>query len=178
MAAQEFLYGLAKFTFLGEEIGYIEESSFDLGGQEGESVEVNAAQVKGAPVLVIPKKNGTINPEFDLIQIDYKNLVKIMGGKIKGGEAKPTGWDAPVNLTQVTGEAVIETDSGHKITIPKCQMGAYPTDKLGLDGVAKIHCKLKPMLKDKNTAPYSIEDVTDVAPANEQGGQPVAQSDE
>nr|DAN35585.1 MAG TPA: hypothetical protein [Caudoviricetes sp.] len=177
MATQDFLYGLAKFTFAGEDIGYIEESSFDLGGQEGESIEVNAAQVKGAPVLVIPKKNGTINPEFDLIQIDYKKLVKIMGGNVKGTEANPTGWEAPIDLTHVTGEAIIQTDSGHKITIPKCQMGAYPTDKLSLDGVAKIHCKLKPILKDKDTAPYSIEDVDDAEPVNGQG-QPIAEDDE
>lgn len=161
METQDFLYGLSKFEFDEEEVGYIEESSFDLGGQEGETVEINAAQVKGSPVLVIPKKNGSIRPEFDLIQIDYKNLVKIMGGKIKGTEEAPTGWEAPVELVQVTGKAVITTDSGHVITIPRCQMVAYPTDKLTLDGVAKIHCKLTPMLKDKDTAPYSIENATD-----------------
>jgi hypothetical protein len=157
---QEFLYGLAqlKFAVTGtpEEIGYIEEGSFDLGGQAGETTEVNAAQVKGSPVLVLPKKNGSIKPSFDLIQINYAKLAILMGGV-----ASATGWEAPSTLTQVRGHAEIYTDSGHLIDIPACTLVAYPNDKLTLEGVAKIHCELTPVQSTPGAAPYSISDIPD-----------------
>jgi hypothetical protein len=163
---QEFLFGLAEFKFATTgtpaSIGYIEEGSFDLGGQAGETTEINAAQVKGSPVLVLPKKNGSIKPSFDLIQIKYEKLVLLMGGAVKtttsGGDTVVTGWEAPSALTQVRGHAQIFTDSGHLIDIPGCTMTAYPNDKLSLDGVAKIHCELTLVQSVPGVAPYSITD--------------------
>jgi len=165
--AQEFLFGLDKFKFSPDstpptELGYIEEGSFDLGGQAGETVEVNASQVKGSPVLVIPKKNGSIKPTFDLIQIVYTQLVKVMGGNIKGTPQVPTGWEAPSGLANVSGHAQIETDSGHLIDIPKAQVTAYPSDKLSLDGVAKIKVTVTPIQSAPGVAPYSISDIPPV----------------
>jgi len=159
--AQEFLYGLAQLKFAKngtpEEIGYIEEGSFDLGGQAGETTEINAAQVKGSPVLVLPKKNGTIKPNFDLIQIDYAKLAILMGGT-----ATVDGWNAPSDLAQVRGHAEIYTDSGHLIDIPACTLVAYLNDKLSLDGVAKIHCEITPIQSAPGVAPYSISDIPPV----------------
>ncbi|GHT64558.1 hypothetical protein FACS189451_12220 [Bacteroidia bacterium] len=158
--AQEFLFGLSqlKFAVTGTpvEIGYIEEGSFDLGGQAGETIEINAAQVKGSPVLVLPKKNGTIKPNFDLIQINYAKLATLMGGT-----ATADGWNAPSDLAQVKGHAEIYTDSGHLIDIPACTLVAYPNDKLSLDGVAKIHCEITPVQSAPGVAPYSISDIPD-----------------
>jgi hypothetical protein len=153
-----FLYGLAEFKFAvtgtPESIGYIEEDSFDLGGKAGETVEINAAQVKGSPVLVLPKKNGTIKPAFNLIEINYQKLALIMGGT-----ATVDGWAAPSELAQVRGHAEIYTDSGHLIDIPLCIMTAYPADKLAMSAVAKIHCELTPVQSTAGTAPYSISDI-------------------
>lgn len=156
--AKDFLYGLSEFKFASdggtlETLGYIEEDSFDLGGQAGEVTEINAAQVKGAAVLILPKKNGTIKPSFDLIQIIYANLVKVMGGT-----ATATGWSAPSALVQITGHAQIITDSDHVIDIPKAQISAYPNDKLTLSNVAKIHCECTPIAPAPGVAPYSISD--------------------
>ena len=161
---KEFLFGLDKFKFSPDatppaELGYIEEGSFDLGGQAGETVEINAAQVKGSPVLVIPKKNGSIKPAFDLIQIVYAQLVKVLGGEIEGTLQAPTGWKAPSKLVNISGHAQIETDSGHLIDIPKAQVTAYPNDKLSLDGVAKIHVELTPIQSAPGVAPYTITDI-------------------
>lgn len=167
---QEFLYGLAEFRFAvtgtPEATGYIEEGSFDLGGQAGEVTEINAAQVKGSPVLVLPKKNGSIKPSFDLIQIDYAKLTLLMGGKTKSVTVEEvttvTGWEAPSTLTQVRGHAQIFTESGHLIDIPACTLVAYPTSKLSLDGVAKIHCELTPVQSAPGVAPFSISDIPEV----------------
>jgi len=169
MAKSEFIYGLDQFKFAAsgepEELGYIEEGSFNLGGQAGETVEVNAAQVKGSPVLVIPKKNGSIKPSFDLIQINYNKLVAVMGGAVKGTSEAPTGWEAPSKSVNITGHAKIITDSGHVIDIPKAQVMAYPNDKLSLDGVAKIHVELTPVQSTPGKAPYSISDASEPVPA-------------
>jgi hypothetical protein len=159
----KFLYGLNEFKFAVSgttaSIGYIEKNSFDLGGQAGEVTEIHAAQVKGAPVLVFPKKNGSIKPSFDLIEINYANLTKLMGGSVIKTSNVDTGWSAPSTLTQVTGHAQIFTDSGHLIDVPNCSLVAHPKDKLDLEGVAKIHCELTPIQSAPGTAPYSISDI-------------------
>ncbi len=59
---KNFLYGIGRFTFKGKELGYIEKGSFDFGGKEPESVDVEAEQVPDAPVLSLAQKNGTIEP--------------------------------------------------------------------------------------------------------------------
>ncbi|KAA6308138.1 hypothetical protein EZS27_040183, partial [termite gut metagenome] len=69
--SNEFMYGLDRFSLDGEDLGYIEEDSFDWGGTEGEVTPIHAAQVKGVPVLVIPKSNGSQKPTFDLIDLSY-----------------------------------------------------------------------------------------------------------
>lgn len=80
---QNLMFGLDEFKFNGKSWGFIEEDSFDWGGQEGEVTEIRAAQKKGYPVKIIPKSNGTIKPAFDLIQLSYENLAATMGGTVK-----------------------------------------------------------------------------------------------
>jgi hypothetical protein len=161
---EELIFGVAQVKFAPgtgtpEELGWIESESFDLGGQVGESVEINAAQVKGSPVFVIPKKNGTIKPKFELIQIRYKKLVALMGGTVEEDQDKVAiGWKAPSGLVQISGHLQVITDSGHLLDIPNGRISAYPGDKLNLSGVAKVYCEVTPMLPADGTSPYSISD--------------------
>ena len=78
-----FIYGIAKLevgsvgannAITYAEIGYIEKGSFQWGGSAPESVDVEAEQVPSAPVLILRQKNGTIAPQFNLIQLDVNNL--------------------------------------------------------------------------------------------------------
>ena len=78
----EFAYGLAEVLLDDERIGYIEKGSFDLGGKKPEVTDINAEQVPDAPVLVIPQSNGTIAPTFNMIQLNYKNMKRLLGGEI------------------------------------------------------------------------------------------------
>jgi hypothetical protein len=156
--AQELIFGVAQVKFASgnatpEEIGWIESDSFDLGGTEGSVVEINAAQVKGAPVFTIPQKNGTIKPKFELIQINYQKLALLMGGT-----ATPTGWNAPSAIVQVTGHFQVVTDSGHLIDIPNGTVQAYPGDKINLSGVAKVYCTVTPNIPTGGGSPYTISD--------------------
>lgn len=76
------MYGIGAVKYKDFIVGYIEKGSFDLGGQKPEAAKIEAEQVPGAPVLVIAQSNGSIAPTFNVIQMDYKNLHKLLGGSL------------------------------------------------------------------------------------------------
>ena len=71
---KNFMYGIGAVKYKDFTIGYIEKNSFDLGGKKPEAAKIEAEQVQGAPVLVIPQSNGGIAPTFNVIQMNYSNL--------------------------------------------------------------------------------------------------------
>lgn len=154
------MYGLDKVTFNDEVLGFIEEDSFDFGGNKGEVTEIKAAQIKGFPIKIIPKSNGTIKPTFDLIQMDYAHMAAIMGGSVKKSGEVVTGWDAPSDIVSVSGSLKIECTSGQVITIPKCLVSANLGGNLNLTSVSKIKVEIGVMNPGDGTAPFSIEDPT------------------
>lgn len=162
---QDLMYGLDEFKFNGKSWGFIEEDSFDWGGAEGEVTEIRAAQKKSYPVKIIPKSNGTIKPAFDLIQLSYENLAATLGGTVKKTDEKATGWAAPSKLVMITGEAVIDTDSGQRITIPNCLVSAYIGGNLNLTSVSKIKCKLSIAEPADGGEPFTIDDIPEGAGA-------------
>lgn len=171
MDDQDLLYGLDQFTFDGEDLGYIEEDSFDWGGAIGEVTEIRAAQKKGYPVKVLPKTNGTQKPTFDLIQFAFDKLKKILGGdtitKTVGQTTTVVGWKAPSRSVMVTGEAIIKTDSGQTIVLPNCMLQAYISGNLNLTSVSKIKCTLNIMEPADGAEAYSIYDSEEYAALQE-----------
>jgi hypothetical protein len=166
---KEFIFGVAQVKFATgatapTEIGYIAGESFDLGGTAGETVDINAAQVKGAPVFTIPSKNATIKPKFELIQLNYNKMALLMGGSIAGTTAAPTGWKAPTEIVKVSGHFQVITDSGHLLDIPNGTVAAYLGDKLNLAGVAKVYCEVTPNIPADGSSPYTITDYPPVPP--------------
>lgn len=161
---QGLMYGLDKFTFAGKDLGFIEEDSFDWGGAAGETTEIRASQKKGFPVKYLLKSNGTQKPTFDLIQLSFENLTAAMGGAVKKDGTKIVGWTAPEKIIMVSGEAIIETDSGHRITIPNCMLQAYIGGNLNMTSVSKIKCTLNIMEPVAGGAPYTIEAITVTTP--------------
>ena len=94
------MYGIGAVKYKDFVVGYIEKGSFDLGGQKPEAAKIEAEQVPGAPVLVIAQSNGSIAPTFNVIQMDFDNLHKLLGGSLhykkEDSEKKtPIGWTAP-----------------------------------------------------------------------------------
>ena len=69
-------YGLDQFKFGEQVLGYISEEGLAWGGDKPEKVKINAAQIKGGPVKVITKNNGTNVITFKLIRLS-RNLVGI-----------------------------------------------------------------------------------------------------
>lgn len=158
----KFLYGIGSVAIDGYVVGYIEKDSFDWGGTEASSVDIEAEQVPGSPVLTLQQTNGTIKPTFNLIQLDYENLAKLCGGTlVKDASENVIGWQAPVDLTQVTGKVVITTVSGRVITIYKATVMTKFDGKLALSEVTKIAVTLNVILPDDGSAPYKISDTAD-----------------
>lgn len=155
MANKDFLYGLSKMTFAGKTVGYIEKNSFDWNGSAPESVDIDAEQVPDAPVLSLAQKNGTIAPKFSMIQLNYENLAAMLGGT-----ATATGWKAPTNLLQLSGECVIDTPSGKRIKIANAMLLSNLEGKLTLTEVSKIACQLKVLKPADGSAPYEICDIS------------------
>lgn len=158
---KKFIYGIAAVQFAGALIGYIEKGSFDWGGTKPESVDVEAEQVPDASVLTLLTKNGSISPTFNLIQLDYENLHSVLGGTLVGTEGAYTGWKAPTDLVQLSGEWVIDFVSGQSMTIPNGTILANLGGKLTLTEVSKLECQLKVNKPADGGSPYEINDTVE-----------------
>ena len=106
------MYGIGAVKYKDFTIGYIEKNSFDLGGKKPEAAKIEAEQVQGAPVLVIPQSNGGIAPTFNVIQMNYSNLHKLLGGSLhykkEDSEKKtPIGWSVDYILDGVNYQTLI-----------------------------------------------------------------------
>lgn len=154
--AQGFMYGLQSLRFKSKVIGYIEKGSFDFGGSKGETSDIEAEQVPGAPVFTLPQSNSTIKPKFNLIQLQYESLQMLLGGTlVKDGE-NTIGWAAPESLEQIMGAMEIDTPSGHRIEIPNGVLNANFGGGLTLDAVAKVECELSVNTPVEGGSPYRI----------------------
>lgn len=154
------MYGLGSMSLDDTEIGYIEKGSFDFGGKEPETVEVEAEQVPDAPVLTLTQKNATIEPTFNLIQLNYANIHALLGGTLVGTSPNYTGWNAPSDTIDVSGKITINLVSGQTITIPNGKVIANLSGKLTLTEVAKLAVKIKVLKPSDGSAPYSIANST------------------
>lgn len=159
------MYGIGRVTFGEFEIGYIEKGSWDWGGTKPETVDVEAEQVPDAPVLTLLQKNGQIAPTFNIIQLNYENIQKVLGGKLVGTKPNYTGWEAPSDLVQNTGKCVIDLVSGQTVTVPNGTLLGNLGGKLTLTEVSRLECQLKVNKPSDGTAPYTITDTT-ATPAN------------
>ena len=124
---KNFMYGIGAVKYKDFTIGYIEKNSFDLGGKKPEAAKIEAEQVQGAPVLVIPQSNGGIAPTFNVIQMNYSNLHKLLGGSLhykkEDSEKKtPIGWTAPSEVLVMQGPWELSLVSGQSVLIPNATL--------------------------------------------------------
>lgn len=158
---KKFIYGIGAVYFADALVGYIEKNSWDWGGTKPESVDVEAEQVPDAPVLTLLTKNGSISPTFNLIQLDYENLHAMLGGTLVGAEGAYTGWKAPTDLVQLSGEWTIDFVSGQTMTIPNGTILSNLGGKLTLTEVSKLECQLKLNKPADGGSPYEINDTVE-----------------
>ncbi len=163
---KNFIYGIAAVKMgtgsSAVTLGYIEKGSWDWGGTKPESTDVEAEQVPDAPVLTLLTKNGQISPTFNLIQLNYEQIQKVLGGTLvttgTSGSQTVTGWKAPTSLVEISDKITIDFVSGQTMTIPAGQLLANLGGKLTLTEVSKLECQLKVLKPSDGSAPYEIND--------------------
>ena len=160
---KNFMYGLGAVKYKDFVVGYIEKGSFDLGGQKPEAAKIEAEQVPGAPVLIIPQSNGSIAPTFNVIQMDYKNLHALLGGSLhykkEDSEKKtPVGWTAPQAAILMQGPWELSLVSGQSVLIPNGTLLSNLGGKLTLTETAKIECTLEVAVPEDGSQAYGVFD--------------------
>lgn len=164
---KNFMYGIGAVKYKGFTVGYIEKNSFDLGGVKPEATKVEAEQVPGTPVLVIPQSNGSIAPTFNVIQLNYANLHTLLGGalhyKAEDAEKKePIGWSAPTAAMLLEGPWELALVSGQSVLIPNGTLLSNLGGKLTLTETSKIECTLEVAMPTEGGQPYGIFNTADL----------------
>lgn len=151
------MYGIGAVKYKGKEVGYIAKNSFDLGGTKPESTDIEAEQVPGTPVLVIPQANGKIAPKFDMIQLNFESLQHLLGGQLHKTGETIVGWTAPRSAMILEGPWELVLVSGQSILIPNATLLTDLAGKLTLTETAKIEVELKvSMPSAANVPPYGV----------------------
>lgn len=158
---KNFMYGVGAVKYKDFVVGYIEKGSFDMGGQKPEATKIEAEQVPGTPVLVIPQTNGSIAPTFNVIQMDYQSLHKLLGGslhyKAEDSEKKnPVGWTAPSAAMLMQGPWELALVSGQSILIPNATLLSNLGGKLTLTETSKVECTLEVAMPEGGGDPYGV----------------------
>lgn len=164
---KNFMYGIGAVKYKGFTVGYIEKNSFDLGGVKPEATKIEAEQVPGTPVLVIPQSNGSIAPTFNVIQLNYANLHKLLGGALhyKAGDAEkkePIGWSAPTAAMLMEGPWELALVSGQSVLIPNGTLLSNLGGKLTLTETSKIECTLEVAMPAEGGQPYGVFNTADI----------------
>lgn len=141
---KDIMYGLEEYKNNGLSLGYIAEDSFDHGGKKPEFTPIRAAQVKGYAVLNIPKTAGTMTPTFDLIQFNYPNMCRVLGGRVlmDKEKKKAVGWSSPSAAVLLKGFHEIFTDSGQVIIIPSGMVLGSIQGGLTLTDTSKLNVEI------------------------------------
>lgn len=157
------MYGVGVLKFKDKILGYILKDSFQWNGTKGEVAKIWAEQVQSAPVKSLPQSNGTIGPSFNLIRMDYDAMQSVCGGKVvKGAEDAVVGWDAPTESLLIEGEFIIETKSGHRVTIYNGLLQSNLGGGLNLTSVSQIEVSIEVQMPEDGSAPYRVEDIPEV----------------
>lgn len=157
------MYGIGAVKYKDFTVGYIEKNSFDMGGKKPEAAKIEAEQVPGSPVLVIPQSNGTIAPTFNVIQLNFDNLHKLLGGSLhykKDDTEKktPVGWSAPSAAMQMQGPWELALVSGQSVLMPNATLLSDLGGKLTLTETAKVECSLEVAIPEGGGQPYAVFD--------------------
>ena len=114
-----YLMLLDAIYFKGKRIGNISEDGIDWGGEDPQTAELWAAQVRNNPVLDIETRAATNEITGKMIELVPENCVDIMGGKAVGSE-----WQMPASSIRVEGELKILTGTGQTNLIKRVSLRA------------------------------------------------------
>ena len=150
---QGYLMLLDAIYFMGKRIGNISEDGIDWGGEDAQTVELWAAQIRNNPVLDIETRAATNEITGKMIELVPENCVDIMGGKAVGSE-----WQMPANSIRVEGELKILTGTGQTILLKRVSLRASKfRGGLGGENTLGIEFGLKVLAPLDGSSPGSIK---------------------
>ena len=151
------MYGIGAVKYKGEPVGYIGKDTFEMGGSKPEATKIEAEQVPGVSVLVIPQSNGKIAPKFEMIQLNFESLKQLLGGTIHKVGEKVAGWTAPSQAVVIEGPWELQLVSGQSVLIPSATLLSNLGGKLTLKETAKIEVELELSApSEKDVPPYGV----------------------
>lgn len=107
-----YLMLLDAIYFGGLRLGNISEEGVDWGGEDAQTIELWAAQIRTSPVKEVETRAATNEITGKMIECVAPNLKTLMGGKVTGER-----WDAPATSMIQEGELKILTGTGSTIEI-------------------------------------------------------------
>lgn len=138
-----------------KKIGNISEDGVEWSGDEAQFTELNAAQVRTAPVKKIPRKAATNVLTFKLIELLPDHCKNVMGGEVDGDK-----WKAPASLITLEDAVKILTGTGQTIDVTKALMTAAVRGNLGGDKALGIDVRLEVVSDPLGGSPFSFAPTT------------------
>ena len=153
MNKQGYLMLLDAIYFAGKRIGNISDDGIEWSGDDAQTIELWAAQVRNSPVLDIETRAATNEIMGKLIELVPVNCVNIMGGKAAGDE-----WQMPTSSIRVEGEVKILTGTGQTILLKRASLRASKIrGGLGGENTLGIEFGLKMLAPLDGSSPGSIK---------------------
>lgn len=139
--------------FNGTRIGNIAEEGLDWSGEDAQTTELWAAQIRSNPVLDIETRAATNEITGKMIEMVPSNCVALMGGKAVGDE-----WEMPASTVRVEGPVKILTGTGKTIDIKRASLRASKIrGGLGGENVLGIEFGLKVLTPLDGSSPGSFK---------------------
>ena len=134
-------------------IGNISEEGIDWTGEDSQSIEIWAAQLRSAPVKKLQTRAATDRVEGKLIELKAQNLQTLIGGTIDA----EGGWHAPATTTPKEGKLKILAGTGQTIEIPRASLLlANIRGGLGQDKTLGVQFAFEKLVPLDMSSPMSI----------------------
>lgn len=138
-----------------KKIGNISEDGVEWSGDEAQFTELNAAQVRTAPVKKIPKKAATNVLTYKLIELLPEHCKNVMGGEVNGDK-----WNAPANLITLQEPVKIMTGTGQTIDVAQALVTAAVRGSLGGDNALGLDVRMEIVNDPLGGSPFSFGPTT------------------
>jgi hypothetical protein len=137
--------------FGDKKIGYISEDGLEWGGEEAQFTELNAAQLRTAPVKKVPKKAATNVITFRLIELLPEHCKTVMGGVVVNDK-----WNAPTGLIVLQDCVKILTGTGQTIEIASALLTAAVRGNLGGDKSLGMDVRMEVVTDPLGDSPFGF----------------------
>ncbi len=138
--------------FNGILIGHISDEGIEFGGEDAQTFELWAAQIRTSPVDELETRAATNEVTGKMIELVPKNLVTLAGGTANGER-----WDAPATSIMKEGSLKVLTGTGGTIEMKRAKLRLTQLrGGLGGENTVGINFGFKMLTPLDGTSPYSI----------------------